>query len=438
MGAEHPFLERLRAVDPVRRCGRVRSIMPSVLEADGPDASLGTLCSIEQRHGESPLLAEIIQVGASSVKLAPLSPPLGVALGARVAVVEGGRSIAAGEDLLGQAFNALGASRSGRPLHSSRRQPFPTVPPTALERETPRQRLDTGLRAIDGLLTLGRGQRVGVFAPAGAGKTSLITRLAGSVKVDNVVICQIGERGREVETLWNEGLSADVRARTTLVAATSDESAAMRVRAAYYAIALADHWRARGRHVLLLVDSMTRLAMAMREVGLAAGEPPTLRAYTPSVFSAIPRLIECCGALRSGGSISAIVSVLCESEDMDDPISEMMKSILDGHILLSRALAEKGHFPAIDVVRSVSRRAEKLVDEAHRSAAAKARALLARYESSKTLFETGLYAQGSDAEIDAAIEARPALSAFLQQGPLEESTIAQTLRWLGEAGRGRK
>lgn len=273
---------------------------------------------------------------------------------------------------------------------------------------------------------------MGIFAPAGVGKTSLVSQLAANVAVDHVVICQIGERGREVETLWNEILPAQVRARSTLVAATSDESASMRVRAALHAIALADHWRSRGRHVLLLIDSVTRLAMALRELGLAAGEPPTMRAYTPNVFSVIPRLVECCGAVRAGGSITAVVTVLAETEEMDDPVSEMMKSILDGHILLSRGLAEKGHFPAIDIVRSVSRRADRLMAEKHRGSAMRARGLLAQYDTSKTLIETGLYTKGSDAEIDAAIEARPRLTSFLRQGSAEHVSFANSVAQLSE------
>lgn len=429
---EHPFLARLRATDPILRMGQVRSIMSNAIEADGPDVSLGALCKIERRGGQGTLLAEVVKVQAEKLLLAPLADPGDVALGAKVEAVQEDRSIAAGEALLGHAINGLGRSLTGKTPISSRRQAFPAQPPSPLDRHSPNERLETGVRALDTLLTLGRGQRVGIFAPAGVGKTSLVSQLASSVKADHVIICQIGERGREVEALWNDGLSAEVRARSTLVAATSDESASLRARAAQHAIALADHWRSRGRHVLLLIDSMTRLAMAIRELGLAAGEPPTMRAYTPNVFAAIPKLIECCGAIRGGGSISAIVTVLCETEEMDDPISEMMKSILDGHILLSRSLAEKGHFPAIDIVRSLSRRAEALMDDKHRKAASKARALLAQYEMSRTLIETGLYGKGSNAEIDAAIEARPRLMEFLRQTVADREPFAKSSIRLAE------
>lgn len=429
---EHAFLARLRGVDLIRRSGRVRALMPSLIEADGPNMPLGALCTIERRGGREPMLAEVVKVEERRLFLAPMADPGDLALGAEVVALEETGTIPAGEPTLGQALNALGEPLDGQALRSSWRHPFPPQPPGPLSRVSPTRPLETGIRAIDGLLTLGQGQRVGIFAPAGVGKTSLMVQLAGSVAADHVIICQIGERGREVETLWNEALPADIRKRATLIAATSDESAAMRARAAQHAIALADHWRARGRHVLLLIDSMTRLAMALRELGLAAGEPPTLRAYTPNVFSVIPKLVECCGALRSGGAISAIMTILAESEEMDDPISEMMKSILDGHILLSRNLAEKGHFPAIDVVRSISRRADRLVDEKHRMAAMRARSLLAQYDTSRTLIETGLYTQGSDAEIDAALEARPRLMAYLRQGAAEQIGFAKSVAALNQ------
>ncbi len=431
MMQEHPFLTRLRMVEPVLRTGHVRSIGSHLIEANGPDVPLGTLCAIDRRHGE-PLLAEVVKISDNGVSLAPMADPGSIALGARVSANEAVRSIPAGEALLGRVVNALGVPLMGDPIRSIHTEPFPALPPAPLDRVSPRERVDTGIRAIDSLLTLGRGQRIGIFAPAGVGKTSLVSQLASSVAADHVILCQIGERGREVETLWHEGLTAAVRARATLVAATSDESAAMRARAAAHAVALAAHWRARGKHVLLLIDSATRLAMALRELGLAAGEPPTMRAYTPNVFSMIPRLVECCGAVRGGGAVSAILTVLCEGEEMDDPISEMMKSILDGHILLSRSLAEQGHFPAIDIVRSVSRRAETLVDATHSKSVAKARRLLARYDSARTLIETGLYVAGTDRDIDAAIKARPQLMTFLAQEAGERPSFSRSSALLSD------
>jgi flagellum-specific ATP synthase len=267
-----------------------------------------------------------------------------------------------------------------------------------------------------------------VFAAPGVGKTTLLGRLAAQVGADHCVLCLVGERGREVEALWS-GLAPEARARTVLVAATSDETAAMRAQAVEQALALAGQWRARGRHVLLLLDSATRYAMALREIGLAAGEPPTVRAYTPGVFSALPRLVERCGARRDGGAITAVMTVLSETDDVDDPITEVMKSLLDGHLVLSRRIAEQGRHPAIDVPRSLSRLAGQVMSPAHRDLAARALASMSAYEATRTLIDAGVYVAGSNAETDAAVRQRPALEAFLAQGgetgvPLDETLAA--------------
>jgi flagellum-specific ATP synthase len=247
------------------------------------------------------------------------------------------------------------------------------------------------------------------------------------------VICLVGERGREVEGIWTHLSARPDAKKFTLVAATSDETAAMRARAANTALCLAEYWRDRGEHVLLVVDSVTRLAMALREIGLAAGEPPTVRAYTPNVFGALPRLVERCGATRSAGSITAIMTVLSETDDVDDPIVEVMKSLLDGHIILSRSLAERGHFPAIDVSRSISRQAAKLVDKPHAAAARSAIALLGVHEEARVMIESGVYKSGASPEIDRAITARTALMAFLQQGQDEAVPFDRTVSALRAA-----
>jgi len=290
--------------------------------------------------------------------------------------------------------------------------------------------LATGIRAIDGLLTLARGQRVGVFAASGVGKTSLMEQLAAQVESDRTIICLVGERGREVEAIWRKLSRRDDRKRYTVVAATSDESAVLRARAASYALCLADHWRSKGEHVLLLVDSVTRLAMALREIGLAAGAPPTVRAYTPNVFAALPRLVERCGATRSAGSITAIMTVLSETDDVDDPIVELMKSLLDGHIILSRTLAEQGHFPAIDVTRSVSRGAERLHSDEQVKAMREVVAMLAAYEEARVMIESGVYKAGTNLWVDRALAARAAVTAFLRQDSREAAGFDATLRTL--------
>lgn len=435
------LIERIRDADLIGRTGKVTRILPTFVEANGPALPLGALCTIETRNGGpsgASILAEVVGVHPTSVILAPFTAGAQTFSGAQVKACADADSVPVGDGFLGRAVDALGRPiDGGAPVFAQARRSLAGGETTPMDRISPKEILETGVRAIDGLLTLGRGQRVGVFAAAGVGKTSLLGQLARQVEVDRCVICLVGERGREVEALWNQTLSPEAKRKTVLVAATSDQAAAMRVRASDYALALAEHWRERGHHVLLLVDSVTRLAMAMRELGLAAGEPPTVRAYTPGVFAAIPRLVERCGALQSGGAISAIMTVLAETDDVDDPISEVLKSLVDGHIVLSRELAEQGHFPAIDVPRSVSRLAQSLADKNHHAAATAATALLSTYQSSKTLIESGVYVRGASVEIDRSLDRRPKLQAFLKQRLDERSQLLATIEGLSLAvGRG--
>ena len=434
----HPYLQAIEAAQLVVKTGRVRRIHATYLEADGPNLPLGSICELETRDGRPDgALAQVVGVNPDSIILAPFEDSSAIPFGGQVRARLEADHASVGDCFLGRAIDALGQPIDGAgPIRARRFASLAGERVAPLSRRSPTKPLATGIRAIDGLLTIGVGQRVGIFAAAGVGKTSLLAQLARQVDADRCVMCLVGERGREVEALWNEGLGSDVRSRSVLVAATSDQSAALRVRACDYALALAEHWRSEGLSVLLLLDSVTRLAMAMREIGLAAGEPPTVRAYTPGVFSAIPKVVERCGAVRSGGAITAIMTVLSETDDIDDPVSEMMKSLLDGHIVLSRSLAEQGHFPAIDVTASVSRLAHGLMTPEHRLSADAALEELSLYQSSRTLIETGIYAKGANPALDRALDQRPALMAYLRQGQTERAGFDATVGRLGSACRG--
>lgn len=432
MAEPHRAIALLRSTQGLIRTGRLLRIMPTALEADGPGVPIGTLCRVEHATGDhAPLLAEVVSVDRDRVRLVPHGDVSSLAVGARVAAVASDAKLPVGAKFLGRAIDCAGRPIDGGPpiVADALVAPNPD-PPAPLERKSPDRMILTGIRAIDGLLTLGEGQRVGIFSASGVGKTSLISQLVRQVDADICIACLVGERGREVEAFWSRELAGEARARSVLVAATSDQPAALRVRAVHQAVALARHFRDRGAHVFLILDSVTRFAMALREIGLAAGEPPTVRAYPPSVFSVIPRIVEQCGALASGGAISAVLTVLSETDDVDDPLSELMKSVLDGHLILSRDLAGRGHFPAIDPLKSVSRAARSLRTSRHRELTSASIALLARYESARPLIEAGLHVAGSNRDIDAAIDAEPALTRYLRQELDETATLEDNLSLL--------
>lgn len=404
-------LDALSAIDPSERCGRVISLSSDYITADGPDAPLGSICLVEGNSGAG--TARIIAIDRQRVVLAPLDHLQGLHLGDRVRLVSPGTSGVVGEAFAGRAVDALGHPIDGGPPVRGQAPDLRRTPP--LERVTSDQSFATGVTALDVFTPIARGQRIGIFAAPGVGKTQLLTRLVGQSDVDRCVICLVGERGREVEALWADVVQGDALNRTVLVAATSDDTAAARCQAVDQALALASHWRDEGKHVLFLLDSATRFAMALREIGLAAGEPPTARAYTPNVFAALPRVVERCGAHKWGGAITAIMTVLSESDDLDDPICELMKSLLDGHILLSREIAARGRFPAVDVLKSLSRLADRVMSPRHKQLVMQARAAISSYEAVRTMIEAGVYVSGSNPATDRAIRQHGLIEAMLTQ-----------------------
>lgn len=395
--------------------GRVTRISGKRIEARGPLCRLGDYCEIDSGENTS-LLAEVVAVDYDRVFLMPLSPSLTVKLGAEVVLSNKYADLLAGDGLANRAIDAMGRPIDGGPPAAFiRRVNRQVAMAETLDRVTPGKAIATGIRVIDTILPVGEGQRIGIFAASGVGKTSLVEQLSQQISCDHVILCLVGERGREVEALWTAHKGKRHGAPVTIVAATSDESATMRVRAVEQALAMAEHWRTEGKHVVLFIDSITRLALALRELGLAAGEPPTLRALTPNVFAFMPQIVERCGAVRDGGAITAIFTVLSETDDVDDPIVELMKSLLDGHIILSRRLAERGHFPSIDVSGSVSRLASRLLDRDAMTLAVRAQALLSEYEEAQPMIESGVYRAGSSRAIDEAIATLPKLNQFLKQ-----------------------
>ncbi|HEY6726714.1 MAG TPA: FliI/YscN family ATPase [Polyangiaceae bacterium] len=425
--------ERLAATPSLRPVGRVIGVVGLTVRLALPGARLGDVAII-RRHGQ-PILVEVVGFDGSSVIAVPLGDLSGVGPEDPVESTGGGLTVGVGGDLLGRVLDGLGRPIDGGPEPATLKQvPVRAQPPNALSRPMIDQVLHTGVRSIDSLCTLGVGQRVGLFAGSGVGKSTLLGTIARGASVDVVVVALVGERGREVVEFLDHALGPHGRSRSVVVVATSDACALERLRAAEVATAIAEAFRDQGKNVMLLVDSITRVARAQREVGLAAGEPPARRGYPPSVFALLPRLLERTG--RSAlGSITAIYTVLVEGEDMDEPIADEVRGILDGHIVLSRALAARGHYPAIDVVQSLSRVMSQIADAEHKGAAARLRKAIALYEEKRDLVVLGAYAKGSDAALDRAIAERARVEAFLMQSAatLEtpDATRAALLRLAG-------
>jgi len=400
------------------RVGRVERISGLIVEAVGLRAAIGDLCSLSACAGSPKSnLAEVVAVRGDAITLLPFAELRGLALGSLVHASGPSPDIAVGTELLGRVIDGFGAALDGKPLpRLGDRQPLRREAPAALQRPRIDTLLESGVRCIDALLTLGRGQRMGIFSGSGVGKSTLLGMMARQADADFNVIALIGERGREVREFIEEQLGPEGLKKSIVVVATSDQAAPMRIRAAYAAVALAEWLRDRGASVLLTMDSITRLAMARREIGLSAGEPPTARGYTPSVFAELPALCERLGAAEGGGSITGLLTVLVEGDDFNEPISDCLRATLDGHIVLSRELAHQAHYPAIDVLKSSSRVMDGLIPDAERDTVHRTRATLALLARHRQMIEIGAYDAGSNAGLDRAIGLEPALRDFLCQG----------------------
>jgi flagellum-specific ATP synthase len=409
---------RLAEIDPVRVSGRVTDVIGLTIEATGPGTPVGSLCEVVGRDVQAPVLTEVVGFKSDRVLLMPLGEVRGIGPGSRVTLVRERPAVRVGPGLLSRVIDGLGNPLDGRPMAvGDREYPLYGTRLNPLDRRRIREPLDLGIRALNALLTCGRGQRLGIFAGSGVGKSALLGMIARYTRADVNVIALVGERGREVREFAERDLGEGI-ARSVVVAATSDQPPLVRLRGAFLAASIAEYFRDEGRDVLLMMDSLTRFAMAQREVGLSVGEPPSSRGYTPSVFAALPRLLERAGQ-GPAGSITGLYTVLVEGDDMNEPIADAARSLLDGHVILSRQLAAQGLYPAVDVLPSVSRVMKDVVPREQTELANRVRGWLATYRDAEDLINIGAYVAGKNPQIDEAVAKMPVIHQFLRQ-PLEE------------------
>lgn len=423
------YVRRVEACQPIQYRGRVRKVVGLVAESTGPPASIGDLCSIRRQDGGWCRM-EVVGFRDHHLLLMPLGEMDRIGAGSEVITQDEPLCVQVGEGLLGRVINGLGEPLDGKgPLDATRWKAVYNTPPHPLKRKRIVSPLATGIRAIDGLLTCGKGQRMGVFAGSGVGKSVLMGMIARNTSADVNVIGLIGERGREVREFIERDLGEEGLKRSVVVVATSDQAALVRLKGALVATTIAEYFRDQGADVLLMVDSATRIAMAQREIGLAVGEPPTTKGYTPSVFAFLPKLLERAGNAATG-SITGLYTVLVESDDMDEPIADAMRSMLDGHVVLSRRLASMNHYPAVDVLQSVSRVMTDVVSKEHLAAARRAVEILATYREAEDLVNIGAYVKGSNPRIDYALSMMDSLNAYLRQDVEEQSSYGDSVQRL--------
>jgi flagellum-specific ATP synthase len=419
----------LSGMETLQWAGRVSEIVGLLIASDGPATAVGDFCEIRSAKGRT-VRAQVVGFRDGKVLLMPLEETGGLQLGDTVIARPEAALVEVGPQLLGRILDGFGKPMDGRPaIDREGSYELYATPPGPLEREHITEPLVTGVRAIDSLLPFGKGQRVGIFGGSGVGKSTLLGAMAKQNSADVSVIALIGERNREVREFIDKELGAEGMKRSVVVCATSDMPAPLRIRACFVAVAVAEYFRDCGKSVLLVMDSVTRLAMAQREIGLAAGEPPSQKGYTPSVFNLLPKVFERAGNFKNG-SITGFFTVLVEGDDFNEPICDAVRAILDGHIILSRELGAMGHYPAIDILNSVSRLANRVATPEQREAARKIREALASYQQSEDLINLGAYAAGSNARLDLAIRLRPNLMQFLRQPSDVAAPMNDTLKQL--------
>lgn len=410
--------------DYVKKLGKVSRVVGLTIESDGPDVSIGNCCKINTKDGKS-VLAEVVGFKDKKILLMPYGDIEGVGLGSIVEGFDYPLSVKVSNNLLGRVLNGLGEPMDHKgPIEALDEVSTTNVPPDPLSRNRIKEQLSLGVKAIDGLLSIGKGQRVGIFAGSGVGKSTLMGMIARNTSASINVIALIGERGREVKEFIEKDLGEEGLKRSVLVIATSDQPALVRLKAAQVATSIAEYFREQGNDVLLLMDSLTRYAMAQREVGLAVGEPPVSRGYTPSVFSIMPKLLERAGN-SDKGSITGLYTVLVDGDDLTEPVTDTARGILDGHIVLSRKLANKNHYPAIDVLASVSRVMSDIVTKEHKGNAFEIKKLMGTYSEAEDLINVGAYVSGSNEDIDMAISKRKPILDFLTQSTDEKFSLEE-------------
>lgn len=432
MGIFDKYSSQLERVDPIKYTGSVTMVQGLLIESRGPHAVVGELCQILVPRGRGIVWAEVVGLKGKTVQLMTYDEMEGIEVGCIVIAMGEHLSVPVSEKLLGRVLDAMGRPIDGKgDIGSPGLYSIFGTPPDVLRRKRITEKISTGIRAIDALITVGKGQRMGIFSGSGVGKSTLLGMIARNTSARVNVIALIGERGREVREFIENDLGEEGLKRSVIIVASSNKPPISRIRGAYVATAVAEYFRDRGLDVMLLFDSVTRFARAQREIGLAVGEPPATRGFTPSVFALLPKLLERSGASETG-TVTGFYTILVEGDDMDEPIADNVRGILDGHIVLERKLAEKNHYPAIDVLKSISRLAVSVTGDATKKAAGFIKRMLAVYSEAEDLINVGAYARGSNEEIDLAIDKLPEINAFLVQGITEKSTVRDAIVRAGE------